>query len=130
MGGWKHGLTKDKKKYYQYLMSDPIRKLRHRVSNQVRKSLKSNKNNSIIAKLPYTIQDLKNHLESLWEPWMNWDNYGGRPNDKKKTWWIDHIEAQSKIKYVSMDDPNFLKCWDLSNVRPLEKMANIKKGAN
>jgi hypothetical protein len=129
-GGWKHGLTKNKKEYYKYLMSDPVRKLRHRISRQVRKYLLTNKNGSIMKYLPYTIEELRKHIENLWEPWMHWNNYGGMSNDKNKTWWIDHIIPQSKLRYTSMNDPNFVKCWGLPNLRPLEKIANIKKGAN
>jgi hypothetical protein len=128
MGGWKHGLSKNKKAYYHYLMSDPVRKLRHMASRSIRKALKSKKEGSMIKYLPYTISELKLHLESLWEPWMSWNNYGGRPNDPKKTWWIDHIIPQSRFPYKSMNDPLFAECWKLSNLRPLEKIANISKG--
>lgn len=128
MGGWKHGLSKDKKAYYRYLMSDPIRKLRHSVSKAVRKALNSKKSCSVTKHLPYTVVELKLYLESLWEPWMNWGNYGGRPNDTRKTWWIDHIIPQCRFPYKTMNEPLFLDCWKLSNLRPLEKIANISKG--
>jgi hypothetical protein len=75
--------------------------------------------------LPYTIDQLKFHIESLWEPWMNWGNYG---QYKAGTWQIDHIFPQSKLPYDSFEHPNFLKCWALENLRPLETIANIKKG--
>jgi hypothetical protein len=78
--------------------------------------------------LPYTIEELKAHLESLWEPWMSWENYGGRPNDSRQTWHIDHIIPHSSFPYTSMDDPLFQECWALSNLRPLEKRANMSKG--
>jgi hypothetical protein len=127
--GWKHGLTKDKKAYRKYLMKSPVRKLRATVGNQVRKAIGSNKSRASITKhLPYAIEDLKSHLENLWEPWMNWDNYGGRPNEKRKTWWIDHIVPQSNFAYTTMDDPLFVECWELSNLRPFEKIANMSKG--
>lgn len=59
---------------------------------------------------------------------MNWDNYGGNPSNTKQTWWIDHIKPQTQYPYASLDDPLFLECWKLKNLRPLEKIANIKKG--
>lgn len=131
MGGWKHGLVKNKKAYYQYLMNDPVRKLRLFTGNIVRKRIKSvsgTKKGATWKHLPYTPQQLKTHLESLWEPWMNWSNYGGKPNDSRKTWWIDHIKPQSLFPYKSLDDPLFVECWALNNIRPLEKIANISKG--
>jgi len=127
-----HGLSGNRKEYNKYLMKDPHRKLRQTISNQIRKAIKSNNsnknNNSITKYLPYTISELKKHIENLWEPWMMWENYGGRANDTRKTWWIDHIIPQSSFIYQSMEDKDFLECWSLSNLRPLEKIANIKKG--
>lgn len=123
----KHGLSKNLKAYTAYLRSDPTRRLKHRVSCSIRKALKSSKNGSIWQFLPYTINDLKLHLESLWEPWMNWDNYGGKMNDKRQTWNIDHIMPQCNFGYKSMDEDSFRACWALSNLQPLEKNANRKK---
>ena len=77
--------------------------------------------------LPYTIEELKGYIESKWELWMNWDNYG-RYNSGHDTWQLDHIIPQSKLRYNSMEHPNFLKCWSLDNLQPLETIANIKKG--
>lgn len=77
--------------------------------------------------LPYTPTALKLYIESQWEPWMNWDNYG-KYDKNKRTWQIDHIIPQSKLPYDSMEYPNFKKCWALSNLRPLETIENIRKG--
>ena len=52
---------------------------------------------------------------------MNWNNYGGM-------WHVDHIKPQCKFPFITMADPSFLECWDLSNLQPLEKIANLKKG--
>ena len=52
-------------------------KLRHIVSETIRQNLKkqlSSKNHkSTFTFLPYTVEDLKQHLESQFEPWMNWN---------------------------------------------------------
>lgn len=111
--------------------SNPAAKLRHVVSNSVRNGLKKNngfKNCSTWKKLPYSPQELKDWLEKQFECWMNWGNYGlYDPN--RKTWQIDHIVAHSKLPYDSLVHPNFLKCWDLKNLRPLECKENMSKGA-
>lgn len=52
---------------------------------------------------------------------MSWENHG-------IYWHIDHIYPQSLLPYESMEDDNFKKCWTLDNLRPLEKVANMKKG--
>lgn len=125
----KHGLSnKNWRDYRDYLWEqDPSRKIKHIVSNKVRKSLENKGGMSFFDYVSYTPKELKEHLESLWEPWMSWSNYGGKMNDKRKTWHIDHIVAHSKFTYNSMSDPQFVECWLLSNLRPLEKMENRRK---
>jgi len=71
--------------------------------------------------LPYTQEQLKEHLENQFDSKMTWDNYG-------TYWHIDHIYPQSLLPYDSLEHPNFQKCWALENLRPLEAKANIKKG--
>jgi len=128
------GLWKNAAAYSRWKRKDPVRKLRHAVSCSIRGMLKHNgsykRKKSIRNYLPYSIEELKAHLESLWEPWMDWDNYGGRSNDKRRTWHIDHIIPHYSFKYTSMADSQFLECWALSNLRPLEKKLNMSKGPN
>lgn len=88
---------------------------------------KKQKNSSILKYLPYTMEELKEHIESLWEPWMNWENYG-KYEEGELRWSIDHIVPQTLLPFDSMEHPNFLKCWSLENLRPLEIGENIKKG--
>lgn len=71
--------------------------------------------------LDYSVNDLIKHLESKFEPWMNWDNYG--------KWEIDHIIPDSYFKYSSIYDITFKDSWKLSNLQPLEKSLNASKGA-
>lgn len=108
-------------------------KLHHTVRNNITNSLRRNRQNkngkSIKSFLPYTIKELKIHLETLWEPWMNWQNYG-KADVNRRTWQIDHIIPTSLLPYDSMNHPNFLKCWDLKNLRPLESIQNINKRNN
>ncbi len=113
-------------------------KLRQYISIYIGSALKNNnsiKNSSCINYLDYTIDELKSYLESLFEPWMNWDNHGkydlSNWNDQDKNTWkwnIDHIIPQSKLPYTSMNDENFKKCWSLENLRPYSAKENIKNG--
>lgn len=99
-------------------------KLKDKVSASVRLAFKrtgSKKGGSILNYLPYTIQELKEHLEKQFDENMSWENHG-------IYWHIDHIYPQSLLPYESMEDDNFKKCWALDNLRPLEKVANMKKG--
>lgn len=77
-------------------------------------------------KLPYTKEELIEHIESLFEPWMNWEN-NGRASKKQKRWQLDHIVAKTHFKYNSMDDIQFQECWGLKNLKPIEAIVNIIK---
>lgn len=118
--------------------SNPNFLLRRNVSRTINNILKSRgtgKNSSIIKYLPYTIEQLKHHLESLFEPWMNWNNYGVYNlkvwNDLDPTTWtwqIDHIIPKSEFDYTSMEGESFIQCWSLGNLRPLNSKQNILDG--
>lgn len=71
--------------------------------------------------LPFNLTELMAHLESLFQEGMSWDNYG--------EWQIDHIRPESSFNYKCYDDKEFLLCWSLSNLQPLWKIDNLKKGA-
>lgn len=108
-----------------------IFKIRNNTSGAINRALaryNSSKNgDSINDCLPYSIIELITHIESLWEPWMNWGNYGVYINGGEKKWHIDHIIPQSFFKYTSMRNEEFQKCWALKKLRPFEAIANIKK---
>lgn len=112
-------------------------KLKKTVSNSIYCALKRYggfKNfNSTFKHLPYTPGDLKKHLESQFEPWMTWENWGVYNSDtwddndpSTWTWQIDHIIPHSNFVYQHMSDDDFLSCWDLSNLRPLSAKENCR----
>jgi hypothetical protein len=91
---------------------------------------------SILKHLPYSMEELKNHLENQFESWMTWDNWGKyRPNhwddnnSSTWTWQLDHIIPQRYFNYESMKDDSFIKCYGLSNLRPYSAKQNILKGS-
>lgn len=87
--------------------------------------------------LPYPIEDLKNHIENLFEKdWMSWNNWSiydpktWNDNDKSTwTWNIDHIIPKSDLPYSSHEEENFKICWALENLRPYSAKDNIIDGA-
>ena len=129
----------NKKYRAQRRKNDPAYKLRADISKSIYNALKINNgsklNKSIMDYLPYTMQKLKDHLESQFEPWMTWDNWKRYDpqtwddNDPSTwAWHIDHIIPQSHLSYSNMSDDNFQKCWALENLRPLSAKQNIKDG--
>lgn len=119
------------------MKTDLIYRLRKNTSSYIRNSVKHKGGNSILNNLPYTIDELKNHLESQFESWMTWDNWGNYNsttwNDNDSTTWtwnIDHIIPHSNLPYNSMNDENFKKCWSLNNLRPYSAKQNIIDGSS
>ena len=121
--------------------NDPAYKLRAYISTSIGFVLKSNNSskngNSILDFLPYTIQELKNHLEKQFEPWMNWKNWGiydsktwNDDDHTTWTWQLDHIIPHSEFYYTSTSDDNFKLAWDLSNLRPYSSKLNSIEGSN
>lgn len=110
--------------------TDPAFRLRCLFSSKIAAALReqdSRKLGSILEHLPYTFKQLQEHIEKLWEPWMNWSNFGPASRIVRR-WTTDHVIPQSVLPYDSMEHPNFLKCWDLKNLRPLDALENIEKG--
>lgn len=104
---------------------NPSYKLRIYISTKIRFTLKNNlsfKHSSCLNNLPYTVEQLKEHLEKQFKDGMNWENYGS-------LWHIDHVIPQKLLPFSSMKDDNFIKCWSLENLRPLEKTENLRKGS-
>lgn len=69
----------------------------------------------------YSTKDLIKHLESQFDEKMSWDNYGSY-------WSIDHKKPRSLFRFNSHKDKEFIECWSLNNLQPMEKIANIIKG--
>jgi hypothetical protein len=85
--------------------------------------------------VPWTYIEFLKYLESLFEPWMNWNNFGKydykkwNDNDPSTwTWNIDHIISHSRFKYTTMDCQEFKDCWALENLRPYSAKLNIIDG--
>lgn len=110
------------KKSYQKTCDNPQHKINRNIGRGMNHTLREGKKKGRHWELlvPYTLSQLTNHLEKLFTPEMSWDNYGSY-------WHIDHIFPKSKFNFICPDDEEFKKCWDLSNLQPLEKVANLKK---
>lgn len=74
---------------------------------------------SAIKDLGCTIEELKKHLESLFQPGMTWDNY------TYKGWHIDHIRPLSSFNLNNPEE--FKKANHFSNLQPMWAKDNIKK---
>jgi len=83
--------------------------------------------NKIEKLLGYNRQDLINHIESQFESWMTWGNHGRLPKLGKPKWQLDHIKPKSSFNYTSIEDQDFIECWSLKNLKPIQARLNILK---
>jgi hypothetical protein len=116
--------------------NDPIFRIRCNISRIIAHNI-DKKSCSIKKYLPYSIEELKEHLEKQFEPWMNWNNQGKYNSkiwdDNDPTTWkwqLDHIIPHSTFKYTSMQDQEFKDCWALSNLRPYSAKQNLLDGTS
>jgi hypothetical protein len=106
--------------YREWRQNDSSYRLNTSMSAQIRGSLKTGKVGRHWEDLVgYTVKELKEHLESQFEDWMNWDNYG--------EWHIDHVIPMSYFSFKTPEDKEFRECWGLDNLQPLEAQENLSK---
>ena len=102
--------------------TDPAHALRMRVSSGVRQSLgRTRLGTSWINLLPYSVLDLKVHLESLFAEGMTW---GRLLADEIE---IDHVIPVSFFNPATADCIEFRMCWSLKNLQPLWRADNRAK---
>lgn len=115
---------------------DPDYVLKCRIRNQIRDHLKRNlltKNFHTFELLGYTVDDLRQHLESQFEAnskpdkeKMSWENMG-------TTWHIDHIKVCASFNFVnedgSVNQDAIKECWKLDNLQPLYAEDNMAKSS-
>jgi hypothetical protein len=88
---------------------------------RIRKIIKGeNKSVSTMKLIGCTPDELRQHLESKFEPWMNWENQG------LGGWDVEHIIPMSKFNLICPVQQH--ACCHWSNLQPMEHIANIKKG--
>jgi hypothetical protein len=75
-----------------------------------------NKNSNTANTLGCSLEEFRQHIESQFEPWMNWDNRGGKLILEPNTYWdIDHIIPLSTAKTAE----DVIKLNHYSNLKPL-----------
>jgi len=106
----KHWMKQKRKK-------DPYFQLSQNVKGGIWRSLKGNKNGKKwLTFVDFTLEELILHLENQFDEKTSWDNYGSY-------WHVDHIKPLAKFNL----ETEFKDAWNINNLQPLEKIANIKK---
>lgn len=97
--------------------SDPIYAAIKKVRTKVRKAIMRGKLESYNELTGFTNIEVRNYLESKFQPGMSWDNYGH--------WHIDHIIPLATAKTVE----EVKQLCHYTNLQPLWAADNKKKGA-
>jgi hypothetical protein len=126
--GWRNKNREHLRKYSRdwfnkKYQNDPMFRLVHNIRYGVWACLKEShikKVQRTFQILPYTIEELKQHLETQFKDNMTWENYG--------EWHVDHKTPISSFNFTSVKDPEFLECWSLDNLQPLWGEENWSKG--
>ena len=103
--------------------NDSLFRLRSVMGSMISKSLKRNgftKKMKSHEFLGCPFNEFKLHLESQFESWMTWDNYGLYNGELNYGWDIDHIIPLSSVK----TEEEILKLNHYSNLRPLCSYTN------
>lgn len=118
-------VKESQKRTYEKKQSTPKGRLENSIRAGVYDEIKkgSKRGRKTFDLLGYTVDQLKDHIESRFLPGMDWDNYG------KYGWHIDHIIPLSAHNYETPDDIDFKRAWALSNLQPLWATDNLTKNA-
>lgn len=106
------------KKERERRMNDPVYRLSQNIRTYIRYSIKSSgvkKNTKTQEILGCSFEEFRSYIESKFEPWMNWENYGLYNGELNYGWDIDHIIPISSSK--SIDEVISLNHY--TNLQPL-----------
>ena len=95
-------------------------RLRRRISGRVRMAVsKCYRSGSAIGLLGCSVEELRNHLESLFLPGMSWKNYG------QFGWHIDHVRPVCTFDLTNPEQQK--QCFHYTNLQPLWWSDNLSK---
>lgn len=109
-----------KKRYKLRKRSDPLYRLKVRLAKQIRAAFKKcgyTKRSSCGQLLGADFASVKTHLETLFQPGMNWENRGA--------WHIDHVIPLASAK----SEARLIELFNYKNLQPLWARDNCSKGA-
>jgi hypothetical protein len=98
--------------------NDSLFRLRSVMGSMISKSLKRNGFTKKVKSFEFlccSFEEFKLHLESQFESWMSWDNYGLYNGELNYGWDVDHIIPLSSVK----TEEEILKLNHYTNLRPL-----------
>jgi len=108
-------------KHRERYLNDSLYRITHSIRGSISNVLRTKgykKSSKTCDILGCSFEEFKQHIESQWEDWMNWDNYGN-PKDGilelDKTWDLDHIICISSAK----SEEDVIRLNHYTNFQPL-----------
>ena len=99
-------------------VNDPLFKVTESIRSSIRKSIKKlgfTKKSKTHKILGCSFEEFKLYLESKFEPWMSWNNYGLYNGELNYGWDIDHVMPLSSAN----SEEEILRLNHFSNLQPL-----------
>lgn len=104
--------------------TDPVHRVttlaRNRINKAIRRGCKTASTRELLG---CDGDELRAHLEALWQPGMNWDNYGFGPGK----WVVDHVRPISSFDLSTHEGQR--AAFHYTNLQPLGWKENNRKGA-
>ncbi len=123
--------NKEKKNAYKRnkRKNDPLMRMKESIRSSINQSFRNiseSKNSKTEQIIGCTFQELYKHLETQFETWMTWKNYGKYNGELNFGWDIDHKIPLTEAKNI--DD--IIKLNHFTNLKPLCSYTNrhIKRG--
>lgn len=107
------------RKWQEAKRSDPLYRFNSAIRCSVRRTMRGIEGS--LRHLPYTRDELREHIERQFTKGMTWENYGS-------FWHVDHIIPVSSFNITGPECDDFKACWALTNLRPLKAEENLSKG--
>lgn len=116
--------NKEKRRVYErnYYKNNPQARIAKNLRIRIRDFFKGcYKPESAINHLGCSVEELKDYLESQFQPGMSWDNYGVHG------WHVDHIKSLDSFDLTDLEQ--FKEACHYTNLQPLWAKDNWLKGA-
>lgn len=109
--------------------TDILYKLYHNIRSLILKSIKNkgfSKKSRTFEILGCSFEEFKIHIESKFEPWMNWSNHGKYTGNYNETWQYDHIIPIDS----AINEDDIIKLNHYTNFQPLCSKKNQNDKSN
>ena len=115
-----------KRRKYEQRQNNPAYKKRQQLRDKVRLAVvkKTRYTSTIHELIGCNVSTARNFLQSQFQPWMNWENYGRG----KGKWCIDHIIPVASIDIFNKEQVK--RIFHYTNMQPLGFLKNCEKGNN